>query len=355
MAGDEGMFDDAPRDHATQMRMLLYSQLVSRSVSVLVRLQIPEQLSGRSRSVQALADHTGAHPLALERLLRALVPFGVLAEEAPGVFALTPLGATLRPDAVGSARPTAQLLAGEIGTTWTQLEYTARTGQSAFQQVYGSDLFAYLEQQPELREIFDRSQAAGLSLETDEIFSSISFDGYRHIVDVGGGDGALLCAVLERAPGSVGTLVDLAGTVSLAEKRIAEEELTHRCAAVVGDFFDSVPAGKDLYLLSHILHDWDDGNALRILRTCRAALPEHGRIMVIDLVTDGCRSADGGAGGHQLPAVMDLYMLSLFGASGGRERTRAAFATLLADAGLVETEVRVLPSGMAVITACRGD
>ncbi|MGW7086711.1 methyltransferase [Streptomyces sp. NPDC054871] len=349
------MLDDTRHDDAARMRMLLYSQLISRAVSVLVRLGIPEQLSGRSRGVQDLAERTGAHPRALERLLRALASFGVLVEEAPGVFALTPLGATLRPDAVGSARPTAQLLAGEIGTAWTQLEHTARTGRSAFRQVYGSDLFGYLERQPELREIFDRSQAAGLSLETDEIFASITFDGYREIVDVGGGDGALLCAVLHRTPGSTGTLVDLAGTVPLAEKRIAEEELTGRCTAVVGDFFDHVPAGGDLYLLSHVLHDWDDDNALRILRTCRAALPEHGRIMVIDLVTDGCRPDGDGRGGHQLPAVMDLYMLSLFGASGGRERTRDAFAALLAEAGLVEQEAQVLPSGMAVITACRGD
>ncbi|MEV8319615.1 methyltransferase [Streptomyces sp. NPDC059900] len=349
------MPDDTRHDDAARMRMLLYSQLISRAVSVLVRLRIPEELSGRSRGVRELAERTGAHPQALERLLRALTSFGVLVEEAPRVFALTPLGATLRPDASGSAQPTAQLLAGEIGTAWTQLEHTARTGQSAFRQVHGSDLFGYLEQQPELREIFDRSQAAGLSLETDEIFASITFDGYREIVDVGGGDGALLCEVLHRTPGSTGTLVDLAGTVPLAEKRIAEEELAVRCTAVVGDFFDRVPPGGDLYLLSHVLHDWDDDNAVRILRTCRAALPEHGRIMVIDLVTDGCRTGGEDTGGHQLPAVMDLYMLSLFGAAGGRERTRAAFAALLAEAGLVEQEAHVLPSGMAVITARRDD
>ncbi|NSC25526.1 methyltransferase [Streptomyces albus subsp. chlorinus] len=337
------------------MRMLLYSQLVSRAVSVVVRLGIPELLSGRGSGVEELAAETGTHPRALERLLRALVPFGVLTEEEPGEFALTPLGATLRPDAAGSAMPTALLLAGEVGTTWTQLEHTARTGESAFRKVHGTDLFGYLEQNPGLREVFDRSQAAGLSLETDEIFASVAFDGYRDIVDVGGGDGALLCAVLRRTPGSVGTVVDLAGTVPLAEKRIAEEELAHRCTAVVGDFFDHVLPGKDLYILSHILHDWDDHSALRILRTCRAALPDHGRIMVIDLVTDACRPTGDGGGVHRLPAVMDLYMLSLFGASGGRERTRSAFAALLAEAGLVEEEAKVLPSGMAVITARRGE
>lgn len=349
------MLDDDLRDHAAQMRMLLYGQLVSRAVSVLVRLRIPEQLAGHSRGVQDLAAATGAHPLALERLLRAMAAFGVLVEEPGGNFALTPLGATLLPDTAGSAQPTAQLLAGEVGITWTQLEYTARTGKSAFRKVHDIDLFGYLEQNPGLRETFDRSQAAGLSLEVDEIFASITFDGYREIVDVGGGDGALLCSVLHRTPGSTGTVMDLAGTVPLAEKRIAEEKLTHRCTAVVGDFFDRVPPGKDLYILSHILHDWDDHSAVRILRSCRDALPEHGRIMVIDLVTDGCRPTGDGADGHQLPAVTDLYMLSLFGARGGRERTFSAFAALLAAAGLVEAEAKMLASGMAVITARRGD
>ncbi|OEV08507.1 methyltransferase [Streptomyces nanshensis] len=341
------------------MRMLLYGQLVSRAVSVLVRLGIPELLAERSRGVKELAAATRTHPSALERLLRALVPFGVIAEEGEegdgARFGLTPLGTTLQPEVSGTAQPTALLLADEVGTAWTRLEHTVRTGESAFRTVYDADLFGYLERNPGLRETFDRSQAAGLTLEVDEIFASITFDRYRHIVDVGGGDGALLCSVLHRTPGSVGTVVDMPGTVPLAQKRIAEADLAHRCSAEVGDFFDRVLPGKDLYILSHILHDWDDRSALRILRTCRAALPENGRIMVIDLVTDGCRAQDDGSESHRLPAVMDLYMLSLFGASGGQERTRSAFAELLAEAGLVEEEAEVLPSGMAVITARRSE
>lgn len=349
------MPDDAPRDHAVRMRMLLYGQLVSRAVSVLVRLGIPELLAERSRGVRDLAGATATHPLALERLLRAMTAFDVLVEKPGGDFALTPFGATLLPDAPGTAQPTAQLLAGEVGTTWTHLEHTTRTGASAFHDVYATDLFGYLEGDLVLRETFDRSQAAGLSLEVDEIFESVSFDAYPEIVDVGGGDAALLCAILRRTPDSTGQVIDLPGTVPLAEKRIAEEQLTHRCTAAVGDFFDHVTPGKDLYILSHILHDWDDHNAVRILRSCKDALPGHGRIMVIDLVTDGCRQAGDGAPGHVLPAVMDLYMLSLFGAHGGRERTRSAFTGLLADAGLVEEEAKVLDSGMAVVTARRGD
>ncbi|MFD0332601.1 methyltransferase [Streptomyces erythrogriseus] len=127
--------------------------------------------------------------------------------------------------------------------------------------------------------------------------------------------------------------------------------LTDRCTAVVGDFFDSVTPGADLYVLSHILHDWGDESAVSILRTCAAAMPAHGRLMVIDLLTDA--AADDRGGRHRLPALMDLYMLSLFGAAGGQERTGAEFTALLTAAGLEPEETRVLPSGMGVITARR--
>ncbi|MEV7023385.1 methyltransferase [Kitasatospora sp. NPDC093558] len=350
------MLDPETHDHATRMRMLLYGQLVSRVICTAVRLGVPEALAERSRSAEELALQLVGHAVSLDRLLRALVPFGVFTEEADGTFALTALGRTLLPETPGTAQPTALLLAGEVGRTWTDLEHTVRTGDSAFRRQFGRDLFEYLEQQPERREVFDRSQEAGLRLELDEVFDAVGFERYPWIVDVGGGNGHLLCELLARTPGSTGTVLDLPGTVPLAEKRIAEEGLTRRCTAVAGDFFAHVTPGADLYILSHVLHDWGWARAVDILRTCAAAMPAHGRLMVIDLVTDGAGPDGSGTEGavpHRLPAVMDVYMLSLFGAAGGRERTRAEFAALLADAGLESEETKVLPSGMAVITARR--
>ncbi|MFG2698243.1 methyltransferase [Kitasatospora sp. NPDC048407] len=349
------MLDPTTHDNATRMRMLLYGQLVSRTLCTAVSLGVPEALAGRARSAEQLADQLGAHPVALDRLLRGLVPFGVLAEGTDGSYSLTPFGATLLPTTPGTAQPTALLLAQEVGLTWTDLEHTVRTGDSAFRRHFDRDLFDHLEQRPDRREVFDRSQEAGLRLELDEVFDAVGFERYPWIVDVGGGNGHLLCELLKRTPGSTGTVLDLPGTVPLAEKRIAEEGLTRRCTAVAGDFFAHVTPGADLYILSHILHDWGQDRATDILRTCAAAMPDHGRLMIVDLVTDAT-TVDPGTGQsvpHRLPAVMDLYMLSLFGASGGRERTRAAFAALLADAGLEAEETKVLPSGMAVITARR--
>ncbi|WP_330177303.1 methyltransferase [Streptomyces sp. NBC_01498] len=337
------------RDDATRMRMLLYGQLVSKTVCTAVQLGLPEALAGGPRSAEDLAREVEAHPLALRRLLRALVPFEVFTEEADGTFALTGLGTTLLPDTPGTARPSALLLAGEVGGAWGEFEHTVRTGESAFRLINDIALFEHLERRPERREVFDRSQEAGLRLELDEIFEAVTFDRYRRIVDVGGGNGHLMCELLLRTPGSTGIVVDLPGTVPLAEKRIVEGGLIDRCTTTAGDFFSSVTPGADLYILSHILHDWGDDSAVSILRTCAAAMPPHGRIMVIDLLTDA--AADDHGGRHRLPALMDLYMLSLFGADGGRERTGGEFGALLADAGLEAEETLVLPSGMAVITA----
>ncbi|MFB8354354.1 methyltransferase [Streptomyces niveus] len=336
------------RDDAARMRMLLYGQLVSRAVCTAVELGLPEALAGGRRSAEDLAGEVAAHPFALRRLLRALVPFDVFTEEADGTFSLTELGTTLLPGTPGTARPTALLLGGEVGRTWGEFGHTVRTGDSAFRLIHDRELFEHLEQRPERREVFDRSQEAGLRLELDEIFEAVTFDRYPRIVDVGGGNGHLMCELLLRTPGSTGVVVDLPGTVALAEKRIVEGNLIDRCTATAGDFFSAVTPGADLYILSHILHDWGDDSAVSILRTCAAALPPHGRIMVIDLLTDA-GSADGGR--HRLPALMDLYMLSLFGASGGRERTGGDFTALLAAAGLEHEETLVLPSGMGVITA----
>lgn len=328
--------------------MLLYGQLVSRAVCTAVELGLPEALAGGPRSAEDLAGEVAAHPFALRRLLRALAPFDVFTEEPDGTFSLSRLGTTLLPDTPGTARPTALLLADEVGRTWGELAHTMRTGDSAFSLLHGCALFEHLERRPQRREVFDRSQEAGLRLELDEIFEAVSFDAYPRIVDVGGGNGHLMCELLRRTPGSTGVVLDLPGTVQLAEKHIVERGLTDRCTAVAGDFFSGVTPGADLYLVSHILHDWGDERAAAVLRTCAAAMPAHGRVIVIDLLTD---AADDRGGRHRLPALMDLYMLSLFGATGGQERTEGEFTALLAAAGLEPETLRALPSGMGVLTA----
>ncbi|SHG69801.1 methyltransferase [Streptoalloteichus hindustanus] len=347
-----------PRDDldlAGRMREMLFSHLVSRCLCAVAHLDVPDLLADGALPVAELATRTGAHPAALRRVLRALVLFEVFTEPAPDVFALTPLGATLRRDAPASARPSALLVGGVVGTAWNELPRSVRTGQPAFEEAFGAGFFDYLERRPEVRAVFARSQAEGLALELDEILAHVDLPEHGLLVDVGGGDGAFLTAVLATRPGVTGIVLDLPETAALAARRIAERGLAGRCAARAGDFFRAVPPGGDLYLLSHVLHDWSDADAVALLRVCAKAMPAHATLLVIDLVAAESTAAGTADAGYRYAALLDLYMLSLFGGDGGRERTAGEITDLLRAAGLVDVRVRRLPSGVGVVTARRAD
>ncbi|WP_438388901.1 methyltransferase [Actinopolyspora saharensis] len=334
-----------------RMRALLYGQLVSRAVCAVAELGLADRLSaGPAATPEALAAATSAQPRAVRRLLRALSAFDVFKANPDGTYELTPLGDTLRTDTPGSVQPTALLLGGPVGEAWARMPHTVRSGESAFADVFGTDFFDYLAERQELHAVFDRSQAEGLHVELDEIFEAVDFSAYERVVDVGGGDGALLVRLLRNCPASSAWLLDLPETVGRASERLAAERLTGRCTPVPGDFFESVPEGGHLYLLSHVLHDWDDDRATDILRVCRKAMPPDATLMVIDLLVD-----EGTDDASRFAASMDLYMMSLFGGEGGRERTGEEVCGLLRDAGLAPHGMRRLPSGMGVITAASSD
>lgn len=333
---------------AAQMRTVLYGHLVSRAVCAFVELGLPPLLADGSAPLAALADRTGTHRGALLRLLRVLAAYGVVAEPESHCFALTGLGRTLLADTPGSALPTAQLVAEEVGAAWMRLTETVRSGKPSFDRVFGFPFFEYLERQPRTRGVFDRSQAAGLDLEAAGVLAALDLSGVRTVVDVGGGDGALLLSLLERHPGISGVVFDLPGTAEHARARLRRSPAAARCRVEEGDFFRSVPGGGDAYLLSHVLHDWADDDAAAILRTCVRDIPRHARVHVVDLLVG---PSGAGEGADQRAALMDLYMLSLFGGDGGRERSEAEFTRLLLSAGLRVVDVRRLPDGLGVITA----
>jgi hypothetical protein len=330
------------------MRELLYAQLLSRALCVFAKLGIADLLAQAPKAVDELARAAAADVVSLRRLLRGLAVFEIVTEPAPDTFALTELGAALRADADASALPTALLLADEVGTAWAELADTVRTGQSSFETTFGAKLFDYLETKPDRREVFDRSQAHGLHLELDEIMAHVDFPDTGLIVDLGGGDGAFLLRVLAERPGALGVVVDLPGTVPLARRRIAVSGLSDRCRAEAGDFFTSIPEDGDCYVLSHILHDWNDDDALTVLRTCRRHLAPTAELLVIDLFAADHATADPG---YRTTALMDLYMLSLFGGDGGRERGASEFDDLLTRAGFHVDRTCRMPSGMGVLHA----
>ncbi|MGH3388265.1 MAG: methyltransferase [Actinomadura sp.] len=332
---------------AVAMREALYGQLLSRALCTVAKLGIPGLLGDGPRSAESLADSVRANPASLRRVLRALTAFDVFTEHEGGTFGLTPFGATLRADAPMSALPTALLAGAEVGAAWNELEDVVRTGKPAFPELFGQDFFDYLQANPELRGVLDRSQAEGMALEIDELIACLDVTGRRTVVDVGGGDGALLAHLLSADPQLRGALVDLPSVVAVARDRLARRGLADRCDFVAGDFFeDVIPGGGDLYLLRNILHNWSDERCVALLRNCRGRMPEDATLAVVDMVAAEPTAT---ASAQRMTGLMDLYMMCLFGA--GRERGTGEFAELLDRAGFAVSRVSVLSMAVAVVEA----
>lgn len=345
------------REAAVASRRMLYDQLPSRVLVVAVQAGIPDLLAEGALAVDAIAERTGTDVSALNRLLRSLSVFGVFEEISERVYGLTPLGKALTLNHPASVQPSAKLISGLFGSAWDDLLETVRTGTSPLERAHGASLFTLMERDDELRAVFDDSQGRGLVLELDEILRYIDFSTYGTVVDVGGSDGTFLRRILEQYPGLRGICFDLPTSVAqqaeaLKARGAGGDPLGDRYSVVAGSFFETVPTGGDLYLLSHIIHDWDDDKAVQILRTVRAAMTDSATVMIVDLI-----GADLGQRDEWLrtAAVMDLYMLSLFGGTGGQERTTAQVEALLAKAGFRVNRVDALPSGMNVIRAVPTD
>jgi hypothetical protein len=332
-------------ENARHMRRLLYGHVLSRALCSVAALHIPDLIGDGALSAEEIAGQTAAHCSALRQTMRALTAFGVFVEHSDGTFGLTPLGATLRSDAQASALPSALLVGNEIGQAWNQFDVTVRTGQTAFAASFGTDFFSYADLKPEIRAVFDWSQATGLELDLDYIVGALDLSARRLIVDVGGGDGALLTRLLPVYPQARGIVTDLPPVAAQARGRLAEAQLLDRCEIRGGDFFSEIPAGGDLYLLRQILHDWDDEHCRKLLRTCRAAMTSDATLLIIELLAGDLSQADLA---REMTALMDLYMLSIFD---GRERTRAEFTGLLADSGFAVREITPLGGGIAAIVA----
>lgn len=331
-----------------QIRQLLYSQLISQSIQTFCELRLPDvlQAAGQPTSIERLAEQTHTHISALSRLLKALKPFGLVNETDEG-FSLTALGASLTHDAFASAQPSALLINGEMGQAWRGMAHTIRTGESSFKVQYGISLFEYFEQYPERRAIFDRSQDMGLDLEIPEILENINLHDGESIVDVGGGSGHLLMHMLDKWPESKGILFDLPVAAKIAQEHLHKSGKAGCFEIVAGDFFKSLPDNGSVYLLSHVLHDWGDEDCQAILATCRRSMPDNALLVVVDLVIDQGESAQPDPTG----AMMDLYMLSLFGIAGGKERNEVEFRTLIEHSGFIVEQVKRLPSGNGIIFA----
>ena len=332
---------------ATQMLGLIDGMRVSRIVWVAAELGIADLLRDQAKSSVELAVATRTHAPSLARLLRALAALGMLAQDEQERFTLTALGATLRSDVPGSLRAWALFALGEENhRAWGAIEHSLIAGETAFEHVFGVDVWEYRRRHPESGRLFDAAMAALVANAGAVLAAAYPFSNVKRVVDVGGGDATILIALLRAYPQLEGVLVELPAVVGNARERIAEAGLAERCAVVVSDALVAVPEGGDCYLLSRVVHDWDDARAVAILRNCQRVMPDRGVLLLFERVFPARAQPSPGA---RAAALTDLTLLV---STGGRERTETEYLALLAAAGL--EMLRVIPTpGLSVIECAR--
>ncbi len=327
------MAPQQPSD-GSALRRLIIGYRVSQALHVVAALGIADLLKDGPRHFGDLARSSKTHAESLYRLLRLLASVGVFTEQDEGRFALTPLAQHLRSDAPDSLR-TRAMFDGAEGNwgAWGNLMISIRTGRPAIEHTFGKDLFGYLNDHPDEAKIFNEVMAVQTSVATRALLDAYDFSEIRTLVDIGGGVGALLAAILHAYPSMQGILYDQPHVAADAKSRLASTSVADRCQMVGGNFFESVPVGGDAYVLKHILHDWDDEDCRWIIKNCRSAIAENGRLLVIEVLNPPGDTPHYGK-------FLDLQMLVI--TKGGRERTEAEYRELFASAGF--TLSRVVPT-----------
>jgi hypothetical protein len=320
------------------LRAMVTGYRLSAALNVAADLAISDLLVEGPRTADDLAAATGTDPDTLHRLLHALATIGVYDERPDGAFANTELGEGLRSDVPESIRPLARTLSSPaLWAAWGHLGHSVRTGENAFRAKHGVDAWTYRQGEPEENAVFNQTMTSQTAVIAPAVAEAFDFSGLATVVDVGGGHGILLEAVLTRHPHLTGTVFDQAHVVA---PHPAASDLEPRWSAATGSFFDDVPPA-DAYLLKSILHDWPDRECVAILETCRRSLQPGGVVLVVETVL-------GRPGFEAEAAFSDINMLVM---PGGRERSEQQYAALFDAAGLRLERVIDTPSRMSVLEA----
>jgi O-methyltransferase domain/Dimerisation domain len=324
---------------------LAAGKFVTQALAAAAELSVAEQLVDGPKTAQEIAGAMGLHAPSLYRLMRALVAMDVLAQNDGDRFTLTATGQLLRSDVPGSFRAMAILLGRRWHhTAWASLAHSVRTGESAFLKVYGVPHFEWLQANPEEGAIFNEAMTSLTAVAAEAVTQAYDFSGVAKIADIGGGHGLFLSKIMQANPRMSGILFDLPHVAEGARKLLGEAGLRARCEVLCGDFFTSIPAGCDAYVLKHVLHDWDDARCEMILSRCRDAMARGGRVLVVEMVVPP-------PGVPSFARLIDLEMLAI--SSNGKERTEAEFADLFAKAGLSLSRVVPTQSPYSVLEALR--
>jgi O-methyltransferase domain/Dimerisation domain len=315
---------------------------VSQAIHAAVELGIPDLLADGERTADDLAEATSADPSTLYRLLRALASVGVLHQKEGRRFSLTPLGEPLRGDVPGSVRGWVRLIGRDhVWRSWGNLTHSVRTGENSFRSLHETAVWEWREAHPAESAIFDAAMMSLTAAANAAILAAYDWGRFGTIVDVGGGSGTLLAALLQASPATRGVLFDQAHVVSGAEPVLRSAGVLDRCDLVAGSFFAAVPEGGDAYVLKAIIHDWEDEAAIAILRKCRAAMAPHAVLLVIERDL-------GPPNENPAAKFSDLNMLVM---PGGRERSQGEYDELLSQAELRHMRTTVADTGHAIVEA----
>ncbi|MCC5617198.1 acetylserotonin O-methyltransferase [Nostoc sp. CHAB 5836] len=335
---------------------------VSRAIHAAAKLGIADYLKEQPKTLEELAAITDTHVPSLYRLLRALASVGIFAEDDDHRFFLTPLAATLQTDVPGSLRFFAISELGQVHYLgWDNLLHSIKTGEIAFDHIAGMSVWDYYLKNSEAGNLFNWAMTNLTASVLEAIICSYDFSAFNTIVDVGGGQGSLVTSILKAYPTVKGIIFDIPTVIEEAKSRLQAQgfadpsgsqwpaegnppaALSHRCTVVSGNFFESVTAGGDAYLLKHIIHDWDEEKAIAILKNCHQAMSKHGTLLLFETVIPRGNVSS-------FSKLLDLNMLVM---TGGRERTEEEYQVLLQKAGFQLTQVIPTSSPISVIEALK--
>ena len=325
-----------------QMIQMTSGHVIAQALYVAAELGIADLLATGPHTSAELADTTGVHGPSLYRVLRALASLGVFVEQEGQTFGLTPLGETLRSDVPGSVRAWALVNCGVSWRAYGELLYSVRTGQPGFDRAYGMSVFDYTARHPDALALFGKMLIDFSVQEVAAVASAFSLSDAKSVVDVGGGSGNLLGALLEANPSLTGTVFERPPVAETAIQWLHAAGLSHRSDVLEGDFFESIPTGGDVYVLSHVIHDWDEAHCLTLLGNCRRAMAPGGRLLIVEMVLPAANQPSPGR-------LLDLIMLA--NSPRGQERTLDEYRDLLARADFRLARVVPTASPVSVIEA----
>jgi hypothetical protein len=327
------------------LRGLILGYRRSRLLYVAAKLGIADLLAAEPMSCETLAERAGAKPDPLLRVMRALVVLGVFGQLADGRFVLTAESQCLRSEHPSATRDAALLFGEEYFDAWRELLATVQTGEASFSTLFGASFYDHLGRYPESAARFDRISSAGSARLARSIVEAYDFSRVELVVDVAGGEGVLLAAILQANPRLRGVLFEVRAVAARARVVLTSTGVVDRCDVISGDFFKEVPAGGGIYLLKNIVHDWGDAEAVEILGACRRAMQPEGRVLVIQQLLPE-RVLPGG--GLESLALTDVSMMVT---KSGRERTEREYRDLLTRAGFNQVKVVQTRSELSLIEA----